>query len=278
MSMIYKCENQIVEKVLEKMKDVGLVSKEAYFNHDAQDDLRKEVAYRDFDFLSRLSRMAEVEIVSSALNWLKHKRIIKADVDYNETAFQYLRNEVNEKFTVTGTSITPVMERLLYMLSSLKKPQQILAIGTFCGNTLIWNAGTSCGTGKIYEAKKVYGIDIDVNATDTAKKNFSKLSHTEHIELLAEDGLKAIERLEGPFDYVYLDADGKELGKGLYLELLKKVYDKITDGGWILAHDIVVPTFSSQFEEYLSFVRDKTNFQESILFDVDAYGLELTIK
>ena len=278
MSLIYKCENQIIENVLKKMKDVGLVSKAAYFNFDAKDDLRKEVAYRDFDFLSRLSRMAEAEIVLSALNWLKHKGIVAADTDYNETAFENLRDEVKKKFTVPGTSITPVMERLLYMLSSLKKPRRILAIGTYCGNTLVWNAGTSCGSGKLYDAEKVYGIDIDAEATATAKKNFSKLSHADHIELLAKDGLKAIENLKESFDYVYLDADSKELGKGLYLELLKIVYEKIEDGGWILAHDIVVPTFSSQFKEYLTFVRNKKNFKESILFDVDAYGLELTIK
>ena len=101
---------------------------------------------------------------------------------------------------------------------------------------------------------------------------------TDHIDLIAEDGLRAVERLAGPFDYVYLDVEGKDLGKGLYLELLKRLYGKIEKGGGVLAHDIAVPPFAKEFEEYLRYVRDGENFRESILFDVDAFGLELSVK
>jgi len=45
-----------------------------------------------------------------------------------------------------------------------------------------------------------------------------------------------------------------------------------------LAHDIVVPPFAKEFDEYLRYVRNKENFGESILFDVDAFGLELSVK
>jgi hypothetical protein len=64
----------------------------------------------------------------------------------------------------------------------------------------------------------------------------------------------------------------------LYLELLKKLYGKVEKGGWVLAHDTVVPPFAEQLEAYLAYVRDGKNFEESISFDVDAYGLELSIK
>jgi hypothetical protein len=64
----------------------------------------------------------------------------------------------------------------------------------------------------------------------------------------------------------------------LYLELLKKLYGKVEEGGWVLAHDTVVPPFAGQLEAYLAYVRDGANFKESISFDVDAYGLELSIK
>ena len=154
----------------------------------------------------------------------------------------------------------------------------MIGIGTYCGNALVWAVGSSCGRGKVFEAEKVYGIDIDAEATDRARRNFGKLKFAGHIELLAEDGLKAVESLEGLFDYVYLDVDSKELGKGLYLELLKRLYRLVAEGGWVLAHDIVVPPFADQFTENLAFVRNRENFKESILFDVDAYGLELSIK
>lgn len=278
MALVYTCENQVIEMTLEKLKQAGLVSRDAYFNYDAPQNLRREVAYRDFDFLSRLSRTAEVEIVRSVLAWLKQKGIVSQNATYDEGAFDGLRREVRARFTIPGTSVTPVMERLLYMLSSVKRPRRVIGLGTYCGNALVWIVGPSCGQGRVYEAEKVYGIDIDADATERARENLGQLAHTDHIDLIAEDGLEAVERLPGPFDYIYLDVEGEDLGKSLYLELLKRLYGKIEKGAWVLAHDIVVPPFAKDFEEYLSYVRDGENFGESILFDVDAFGLELSVR
>lgn len=103
---------------MRKLKADGLVSENAYFNYDAPRNLRKEVAYRDFDFLSRLSRIAEVEIVSSVLAWLKQRGIVSEEAGYDEKSFDELREEVKEKFTLPGTSVTPVMEWLPHLVSS----------------------------------------------------------------------------------------------------------------------------------------------------------------
>jgi len=278
MAQTYTCESSVIDKALDRLKQDGLVSKDAYFNQDATKGLRREVAYRDFDFLTRLSRTGEAETVTSILAWVKGKGVFSDEMQYSEEAFDELRVEVKENFTIPGTSITPVMERLLYMLSSVKRPQRAIGIGTYCGYALVWAVGSSCGHERAYAPQKVYGFDIDEDVTDKARSNFSKLAHTEHIELIAEDGLNAVDRLEGPFDYVYLDIESKELGKGLYLELLKRLYPKIPQGGWILAHDTVAPPFADQLEGYLAYVRDAQTFSESISFDVDPFGLELTIK
>ena len=53
---------------------------------------------------------------------------------------------------------------------------------------------------------------------------------------------------------------------------------KVEVGGWVLAHDTTVPPFASQLEKYLSFVRGNKYFRESISFDIDPFGLELSIK
>ncbi len=278
MTLTYTCENQLIERALQRLKDDKLVSQDAFFNYDAPHKLRKEVAYRDYDFLSRLCRIAEAEVVRSVLAWLQQKGIADSNAAYNESAFDELRREVKEKFTMQGSSITPVMERLMYVLSALKKPRRVIGLGTYYGNALVWTIGASCGPGKVYEAQKVYGIDIDTKATERARENFSRLAHTDHIEFIAEDGLDAVERLPGPFDYVFLDVDNKELGKGLYLELLNRLYDKVEPGGWVLAHDTTVPPFAESLAEYLAFVRDGEHFRESISFEVDPFGLELSVK
>jgi len=278
MAMTYTCEKHVIEAALEKLKQDKLVSPDAEFNYAAPHNLRSEVAYRDFDFLVRLSRAAEAGTVRSILSWLKQAGIIAGDATYDEAAFEALRREVKENFSHPGSSITPVMERLLYLLSSLRQPRLVIGLGTYCGNALVWAVGASCGAGMTYSAEKVYGIDIDAESTGRARENFSRLEQADHIELLTEDALASVERLEGPFDYVFLDVDSKELGKRLYLELLTRLYDKIAPGGWVLAHDTVVPSFTAHLEPYLAFVRHSEYFEQSISFDVDPFGLELSIK
>lgn len=278
MALLYKCDRHVIDEAVDKLKNSGLIAPDASFRHDAPLNLRKEVAYRDYDFLLRLSRTAAAETVRSILMMLKREGLVAEGATYDEHAFERLRQKIRESFTVPGTSITPVMERLLYMLGAVRRPLRVIGIGTYCGNALVWCVGSSCGKGRVYEAAKVYGIDIDENATVKATENFGKLEHTNHVELLAEDGLNAVERLQGPFDCLFLDVDSKDLGKGIYSELLRRLYVKLENGAWVLAHDTTVPPFAKQLEEYLAFVRDTKNFEQSISFDVDPFGLELSIK
>jgi predicted O-methyltransferase YrrM len=278
MALTYTCEREVIEMALEKLKIDGLVSKESYFNFEAPGGLRKEVAYRDFDFLTRLSRTAEIETAASILVWLKDMGIAAVDGGFDWEVFEVFNSEVKDNFSMPGTSISPVMERLLYMLSSLKQPQRAVGIGTYCGYGLVWAIGASCGERREYYARNVYGIDIDEDATRKARDNFKRLANTDHVELIADDGLIAADRLDGPFDYVYLDVDSRELGKGLYLYLLKRLYGKIKKGGWVLAHDTTASPFAEQLEAYLAYVRDGSQFERSISFDIDPYGLELSIK
>ena len=279
MALRYQCEQEVIEKAMEKLKKDGLVSSSAFFNTEASGSLRQEVAYRDFDFLTRLCRVSESEVVRSIYEWLKQLEIIpEEDGFHDDGVFEMFRKDVKEKFDMPGTSITPVMERLLYMLSAIKKPKRVLGLGTYYGYALVWAIGASCGNAKTYTAEGIYGIDIDANAIEQAKANFAKLEHSGHIEFQLKDGFDAIKELEGPFDYVYVDVDNRELGKGIYLDLLAGVYEKIEKGGWVLAHDTCVPPFAKQLREYLELVRNEQNFSESISFDIDPFGLELSIK
>ena len=278
MAIEYRCKRNIIEEALYTLKKRGLVSKDAFFNYDAENDLREEVSYRDEDFLKHLGQTAEIETVDYTLGLLKEHNFIEQDAKYFKKSFSAFRNEIYNNFDVPYTAISPVMERLLYMCSSVKRPKNMLAIGIFCGNTLAWNVGPAIAKQAIYKPDNIIAIDIDAKAIELAEENFSKITDSNDIQLIAEDALLTLDKLDINFDYVYLDADNEEFGKGLYLKLLQKFYNKLNKGAWILAHDSTFYHFKDQLKEYLSFVRDKTNFSESISFDVDRYGLELTIK
>lgn len=111
-----------------------------------------------------------------------------------------------------------------------------------------------------------------------AIENFKTLAGVEHVEFITEDAYVFVNNINEEFDYIYLDADAKDIGKGIYFPLLKPLYSKLKKGGWVLAHDTALPAFRNRLDQYLNFVRDRTYFTESISFNIDIFGLELSIK
>jgi len=278
MTLTYRCSSSIIDQIVNKMKKHSIVAQDALFNEAAPDQLRKEITYRDLDFLLRLGRTAEIETVDSIAEFLKIKDLVHSDRSYNKELFLKLRKEVKTKFNVPWTSISPVMERLLFMLSSFKKPKYIFAAGIFCGNTLIWNAAPGLMESSDNPDTKILAVDIDKKAIELAENNFNSLDFNAGVNLVCEDALIAAEKIDHKLDYVYLDADCKERGKKIYLDILKILYPKIKKNGWVLAHDTTEWCFQEDFIKYKTFVRNKNNFTESVSFDIDPYGLELSIK
>ncbi len=186
------------------------------------------------------------------------------------------------------------MERLIYMLTSVKRPAHLLELGSFWGYTLGWFAGPCIGPDRAYAAERIIGIDVDADMVKKARANFSKLESAEGVELIAEDARTALDRIEGPFDFVYLEAkyenraiaaaraagENDPLGpvSGLYLILLKQLYDRLPEGAWVMAHDNLDWTARKELAPYLEFVRDKAHFSESVCFDIDDCGMELSIR
>jgi len=275
---IVSIDKELVEIALDRLKGQGFISEDAFFDYENLNKPSDKVYYRDFHFQYYLGEYGDEEITESSLELLKRNNLISNNAKYSLQAYNSLQKEVKPNFKIPDTAFSPSMERLLYMLSSVKKPERTVGLGTFCGYTYLWVIGASCSTGKIYNAEKAYGIDIDKDSTNTAKENFKKLTDVEHVEFIAEDAYVFSNNINEEFDYIYLDADAKDIGKGIYLPLLKNLYSKLKKGGWVLAHDTTLPAFKDQLDQYLDFVRDKNNFIESISFKIDLFGLELSIK
>ena len=294
MAVTFNPSREAIELALEKMKDDGLVHPDAVFNEDAPGGLRREVTYRDAYFAYRLGRTAqESRIVDSALELLKREGHVSVSADYDRTAVDAHRVLLKE-FEGSWTSLSPTMERLMYMLTSVKRPAHLLELGSFWGYTLGWFAGPCIGLDRAYDAERIIGIDVDADMVEKARANFRKLENVGEVELIAEDARTALDRIEGPFDFVYLEAKyenraiaaGQASGEndplgpvsGLYLILLKQLYDRLPEGAWVMAHDNLDWTARKELAPYLEFVRDKAHFRESICFDIDDCGMELSIR
>jgi predicted O-methyltransferase YrrM len=268
----------VARQALERLVRNGFVAQDARLLTASPQRLAHEVLYRDLHFLYYLGLYAEESIAAGALQLLKSQGLVDPAASYAPAAFSALRQRVKSCFVVPETAISPVMERLLYLLAAVKRPQRLLALGIYCGNALVWCVGPACDPGRSYRAESAIGVDIDPSAIAQARSNFSGLAGADHVQLLAEDARVTVERLKGPFDTVYLDVLSPESGKAMYLELLEALYPKLSPGAWVLAHDTTLGCYGEQLAGYLQVVRDPARFRHSISFDIDALGLELSIR
>ena len=105
---------------------------------------------------------------------------------------------------------------------------QALEIGTSTGHSAIWIAWALSKTGG-----KLITIEIDEDRYNEALKNFEEAGLTEYIDARLADAHELVPELDGPFDFVFSDAD-----KNWYTNYFKAVDPKLVVGGCFTAHNI----------------------------------------
>ena len=117
-----------------------------------------------------------------------------------------------------------VQGRVLSMMSWMIRPKRILELGTFTGYSAL-----SLAEG-LAEGGKVVTIEHNDELEETIRRNLSRSPLADRIDLRIGDCILEIEKLEGPFDLVFMDADKRE-----YCAYLEAVYPLVPVGGFILA-------------------------------------------
>ena len=230
--------------------------------------------YRDpFRELELLER--EIKVVARALCALRDAGIM-ASVDYENERLLAHRKAVADLFEIPWTAITPRMQRLIYAMNAITRPDNMIAAGVFCGNTFISNAGAAVGPGACYVARDLVGVEIKPDEAERAERNVRRIDPTGVARIVAADAVEFVRDYPGQIDLLYLDADGAGgRGKGVYLDILEQAYDKMPPGAIVLAHN---SWNSGHLEHYLEFVRDPANMKASTNVILDPEGLEVSAR
>jgi len=121
-----------------------------------------------------------------------------------------------------------------------------LEIGTSTGHSGAWIAWALSKTGG-----KLITIDIDERRHNQAKENFEAAGLSEFIDARLGDAHEIVPALEGPFDFVFSDAD-----KNWYKNYLIAVLPKLEVGGCYTTHNVSMSRYrrgggSGDYMEYL---------------------------
>jgi len=147
---------------------------------------------------------------------------------HQDEALQYAFENTPRK-GLPAISITAEEGRFLQVLVRACGAKKAVEIGTLGGYSGIWIARGMNDDGKLIT------LEIDEYHADIAREHFLRAGVSEKIEIRvgdAHDSLKAMSN-EGPFDFVFIDAD--KTGYSSYFEW---ALSNIRIGGIITAHNI----------------------------------------
>ncbi|MFO7981608.1 MAG: class I SAM-dependent methyltransferase [Candidatus Aminicenantes bacterium] len=150
--------------------------------------------------------------------------------------------------------------RILYDIIVENGYTRALEIGTSTGHSGIWIAWALSKTGG-----KLITVEIDERRYQEAQENFKEAGLSDYIDARLADAHELVPELEGPFDFVFIDAD-----KAWYTNYAKAVIPKLKPGGCIAAHNVYQSSRSrwgrrSGTSEYYEFMQDQEDFETSIL-------------
>jgi len=125
-------------------------------------------------------------------------------------------------------NVPEVDGKLLYDIIIKNKYTRALEIGTSTGHSSIWIAWALSKTGG-----RLITVENDESRYKTALENFRKAGLSEYIDARLADAHVLVPRLEGPFDFVFSDAD-----KEWYKNYFNAVAPKLVVGGCIATHNV----------------------------------------
>ena len=116
----------------------------------------------------------------------------------------------------------------LKLFLAVQKPQRILEVGTAVGFSAILM--------KTYNPAdcRITTIENYEKRIPIARENFRRAGMEESIELVEGDAAQVLERLEGPYDLIFMDA-----AKGQYLHFLPQVLRLLAENGMLISDNIL---------------------------------------
>lgn len=224
------------------------------------------------DLLIGLETPAECQandaLVNATLRKLFQAGWLPSPAVLDTVGYQRTQQRLTQTFRVERSSVTTRMARLLYGLSDALQPRAILGVGTAYGNALAWL------TAPVNGRARVVGVDLDADATHTARSNFEAAQLQASWLVTDARALPALET--DPYDLILIDADDAVTGKGICVELLQALRPLFAPNAVILAHDATYPKFAVDFDAYRQISRNPALFHGSVTIGIDRFGLEVT--
>lgn len=142
----------------------------------------------------------------------------------------------------------------LHFLVKAGRAKNVLELGTSHGFSAIW-----MGLGLEETGGRLTTIEINRERFDLARKHVSEAGLSHRVTCIKGDAHVEVTKLEGPFDFVFMDAD-----KEGQMDYFKKLFPKkLVPGRILLAHNAIRQ--ANSMKDYLEMIRKHSEFDTVIL-------------
>jgi caffeoyl-CoA O-methyltransferase len=135
-----------------------------------------------------------------------------------------LAQETRETLPAPGMLTGTIEGRFLELLVYASRPMRVLELGTYSGySSLSMAAG-------LPEGGRIDTCELDPTHAEVAQRYLDDSPYGDRIMIHLGPALETIERLEGTFDFVFIDAD-----KPSYVDYYEAVLPRLSERGFIAA-------------------------------------------
>src|SRR3954449_11075109 len=155
--------------------------------------------------------------------------------------------------------------RFLRVLIAARGAKSILEIGAASGYSGIW-----LGLGARESGGKVVSIEYDPQRAREAAQNITRAGLTDVVRVVSGDAFKEIPKLQGTFDFVFLDA-----WKPDYQKFFDMVFPRMTAGAVFTAHNVI--NKKTDMEPFLKTIQSHPQLFTSIV-SPETEGMSISVK
>ena len=160
--------------------------------------------------------------------------------------------------------------KLLYDLIIDNDYKKALEIGTSTGHSTVWMAWALSKTGG-----KLITIEIDEDRYRIAQQNIKAAGLSDYVDARLADAHILVKELEGPFDFIFSDAD-----KDWYTQYFKDLYPKLEIDGCFTAHNVSGSGWRSVFKsgtaKFYAYIKSLDDMETTL--DESGNGLSISFK
>jgi caffeoyl-CoA O-methyltransferase len=172
------------------------------------------------------------------------------------------RSTLRSPQMLTGT----IEGRFLELLVYASAPKRVLELGTYSGYSALSMAAGLPPDGRIDTC------EVDEHHAEVARRYIARSPYADRIDLHLGPALETIERLEGEFDFVFIDAD-----KPNYVNYYEAVLPRLSERGFIAADNTLWSGRVLEDDDDES-TRAIKGFNEHVRSDARVVSVMLTVR